>query len=59
MAEQSSCPTCGAAWAREEYQPVERLIVTCANGHRFLVRELRSGGRYVGLKPIDGEDRSA
>jgi hypothetical protein len=28
------------------------MIVTCANGHRFLVGALDSGGRYDGLTPV-------
>jgi len=51
-----TCPVCGASWAREQYQPGDRVVVTCGNGHCFLVAGLRSaavGGGYIGLTPVE------
>jgi hypothetical protein len=56
------CPTCGASWAREEYQPIDRIIVTCRNEHRFLVGELRHGGlgtAYLRLTPLGVDESEA
>jgi len=53
-----TCPVCGASWAREQYQPGDRVVVTCGKGHCFLVTGLRSaavGGGYIGLTPVERE----